>query len=142
MENCLRRDAFDRTALLGRIHLFSIRAKGARATLALRVSEGSEVAGRRIDAYEISDLRGRRNSPPSPECSEEAHSLVERLNACLPVVLPANEIRRRREIRSYIEALRSFNADPEIANERWRQLYVKALPGRFKSLTPAEIVTQ
>lgn len=44
MQNCLRGNLYDRTALLGRVVLFSIRGKNARATLSLKSFERNDVS--------------------------------------------------------------------------------------------------
>ena len=65
-------------------------------------------------------------------------------NRCVnPVgVLPPEEVSRRAEVRRTLNERRSFNEDPDVAVERWRELYMPLLPRRFAELSPQKVVEE
>ena len=132
--NCLTTtNPFEQKALLGHLALFSIQARDARATLALRPVERRGM----IQAYELAHLKGPQNAAPHVLCQTVARSLVERLNARLPIAVPAAVRWWRKHL--HLGHQRRFNTNTDVANDRWRQ-YVTHLPKRFQSTLPGGIV--
>ena len=142
MENCLRyAESYIHGAATGRLALFSIRAPGgAQATLSLAAVQSLDRDGIRVDGYEIDELRGFANREPDPGCRAIAERVASSLNDYCPRVLAPEEALRRAQVRRTLNERRSFNEDPDVAVERWRELYMPLLPRRFAELFPQKVV--
>ena len=142
LQNCLRDGRYERSALLGRLALFSIKARDGRATLALKPKEEMVVGEVQVENWSIDQLRGPLNDDPSPGCLAAASALVQQLNAGRPAVVPRQEVLRRREVQQTLDRARSFNDDTLVALQRWSDLYAGLLPRSLSRTTPADIVAR
>ena len=135
MKNCLAStNMFTQGARIGQLALFSIRAGASRATLAVEPVHH----GGRVDSHRIAQLEGPNKAQPTPACESAARSLVERLNARLPLPVPAAVKRRR--TRFHFGNARRLPTDRAAAIAIWK-LYVRSLPARFRSTSPVEVVS-
>ena len=144
MQNCLRyAESYISKSARGRLALFSIRTPGGqRATLSLKPVESASNGSILVERYAIAEFRGFRNQPPDPECLAVAQRVTDSLNCRFPLILSPEEESRRAEVRRMLNERRSFNDDPDAAEERWRELYLPLLPRRMAEHSPQAIVEE
>ena len=143
MRNCLRDGRYQRAALLGRLALLSVQAGEERATLALRPVEEHGPSGATVcKGWETDELRGPGNDDPSAACVEVASSLIALLERACPIEVPAAEIERRTMVREALDRRRTFNSDPEVAQQYWDRMYIPRLPRSFGSASPRDMVAR
>lgn len=136
MKNCLASTTtFTKEARSGHVALFSIQAGASRATLAVELLH----RGGAIASHRIGQLEGPDKAPPTRACESAARFLVERLNARLPLPVPA-AIEQWRTGLHYRNA-RRLPTDRVAASAIW-QLYVRSLPARFRSTSPVDVVNE
>ena len=130
MDNCLARGFYHERAAAGDVHIFRLPSPG-RATLALK--EHRAMSDAIVTHYSVVELKSVQNRRPSAGAARRSELLVTALNSKTPIVVPDDELERRRK------STRSFNVDRHVATEVWRQLFAPALPGRLRGSSPLEI---
>ena len=137
MENCLRYDtSYVQSAWLGHLSIFSVQARSSRATLSVREQSHNGT----VLKYEIEELAGVVNKPPSPECRDAAQALVARLNARLPIRLPREEALRRRRVSAKLSSDLCYNPNISTADKRWQHSYLPILPKRCWQTAAKQVV--
>ncbi len=142
MRNCLRhQESYVQELVLGRIAIVSVRsARGKRATLMLRPLLAQQGGESQIQRWTMSSFLGPGNSSPRRSCRRLVKRLVEELDAQCPIRIPQSEIRRRLDVSSQLRASRAINRDKTVAEDIWREFYLRALPRRLSKWTPRKIV--
>ncbi len=143
MENCLADSAIHYQQLvMGRIAIVSVRAAGGdRATLELQPVLAHLKGEAAIENWRAGEFRGPGNAAPSRACQRMTKRLVKRLDSQCPIPIPESERQRLLEVVGLLfPPSREINRDKDIADDVWREFYLRALPRRLSKVTPRELM--